>query len=234
MRIDDLEIEVIKKSIKNLHLSVLPPTGKIRISAPLNATDESINLFAITKIGWIKEKISQFNEQLRQSKREYLSGESHFLWGKRYRLEVILSNKNSIELKGIKMIFKHKKNMTIEQKEFFFNKWYRDKLKEQLLITISKWEAICNIKIEKFLIKNMLTRWGTCNSKSRSIIINLQLVKKPIECLEYIVLHELLHTIEKKHSKKFFELLEKYMPQWKVYKDELNNFILEEYEEINI
>ena len=215
-----------------MHLSVLPPMGKVRISAPLSASDEAINLFAITKIGWIKKQVEKFENQPRQSEREYVSGESHFLWGRRYKLE-IRHNKtaNNVEIKANKLILTVRENSTQQQRENVINEWYRAEIKAKLPSLIKKWEDIIGVKVNDYGVKKMLTRWGTCNVKDNRIWINLQLAKKPPECLEYVVVHELVHLLEKNHTTVFVGYMDKLLPNWRVIKDDLNSFIMDRYVE---
>lgn len=227
--VSNIDIEIQKKKIKNMHLSVLPPDGKVRISAPVNTKDEAIKLFAISKIGWIKRQIDKFVNQQRQTKREYVSGESHYVWGRRYRMEIGHDHRNNIEIKGNKLILTAREPSTIQQREKVMTEWYREQLKKKLPELVGKWEGIIGVQAESIRIKNMLTRWGTCNIKDKRIWINLQLAKKPIECLEYVVVHELVHLLEKSHNSTFIEYMDKYLPDWRVKKDLLNSFILDRY-----
>jgi predicted metal-dependent hydrolase len=230
MEISGIKIEVIKKKIKNMHLSVLPPLGRVRISAPIGTNDETIKLFAIKKIGWIKKQIQKYKNQPRQSEREYVSGESHYLWGRRYRLELKYTKKaNKVETKGSKLVLTVREASTQEQREKIMNEWYRAELKAKLPALIEKWEKIIGVQINDFGVKNMRTKWGTCNVKDKRIWINLQLAKKPVACLEYIVVHELVHLLEKNHTSVFIEYMDKFLPGWRVTKDELNGFIMDKY-----
>ena len=227
--ISDISIEVQKKNIKNMHLSVLPPDGKVRISVPVNAKDETIRLFAISKIGWIKKQIDRFQNQPRQTEREFVSGESHYVWGRRYRMEIQHNHINNVEIKGNKLILTVREASTTQQRENVMTEWYRNQLKQKLPAYIEKWQSIIGVKAESVRVKNMLTKWGTCNTKAKRIWINLQLAKKPIECLEYVVVHELMHLIEKTHNSVFIDYIDKFLPDWRVTKDKLNNFIMDQY-----
>lgn len=230
MMVSGVEIEVIKKDIKNMHLSVLPPMGQVRISAPYHASDDAVKLFAITKIGWIKKQIVKFKNQPRQSEREYISGESHYLWGRRYRLQIKPATKaNNVEIKANKLILTVRENSSQIQREKVMNEWYRNELKERIPSLIAKWEPIIGVKADSWGVKNMKTRWGTCNAKEKRIWINLQLAKKPVNCLEYVVVHELVHLLEKNHTPAFVEYMDKFLPDWRVTKDELNSFIMDQY-----
>jgi predicted metal-dependent hydrolase len=230
MNVSGIEVEVVKKNIKNMHLYVLPPEGKVRISAPASISDEAINLFAIKKISWIKKQVEKFKNQPRQTEREYVSGESHYLWGIRYKLEVRYTNRaNTIEIKANKLILTVRKNSTKKQRENILNEWYRSELKKRLPALIKKWEDKIGVKVSDVGIKNMRTRWGTCNTKEKRIWLNLQLAKKPVYCLEYIVVHELIHLIEKNHTPAFIDHMNKHLSGWRVVKDELNSFIMDRY-----
>ncbi len=229
--VSNIEIEVNKKNIKNMHLSVLPPKGKVRVSAPITAKDEAIQLFVITKIAWIKKQIRKFENQQRQTEREYVSGESHYVWGRRYRMEIRHNHRNNVEIKGNKLILTVREASTTQQREKVMTEWYREQLKEKLPGLVGKWENIIGVRAESVRVKNMLTRWGSCNTKDKRIWINLQLAKKPIECLEYVVVHELVHLLEKSHNSVFIEYMDKYLPDWRVTKEELNSFIMDQYVE---
>lgn len=224
IQILDLTIDVVKKDIKNMHLAVYPPTGRIRIASPKDVNDEAIRLFAIGKIRWIKKHQKNFYEQLREAPREYITGESHYFDGKRYLLRVIerygkhelkIKNKSYLELYVSPIA-------TIEAKEKVFNEWYRDHLKEIVPDIIKKWEEKTNLNCDHWDIKKMRTRWGSCNIEKRKILLNLELAKKPRHCLEYVIVHELMHFFERNHNDHFKGLLDKYMPNWVSYKRELN------------
>jgi len=224
IKIGDIEITAVRKNIKNLHLGVYPPNGRVRIAVPLNTKEEAIRLFAISKIAWIKRQRIKFLDQERQSKREYVSGESHYYFGKRYLLNVIhISPIPRIELRKKTHIDMYiKPESPHHRREKILEEWYRTELKKQIPKLISKWEKIIGVKPKEVLVKKMKTKWGTCNHDSKRIWLNLELAKKPLYCLEYIFVHEMVHLLEKKHSDKFKEYLKKFMPKWGQYKDELN------------
>lgn len=232
--ISGITIEIIKKNIKNMHLSVLPPNGRVRISAPLRMSDESILMFARTKLSWIRKQQEKFAIQERQSEREYVSGETLYVFGKQYFLRVEYSYKgNSLVLSGEEAILTVRKESTSKQREAFVNEWYRALLKEKIEIYLPKWEKITGLYCDSWQTKYMTTRWGTCNTNSRKIWFNLQLAKKPIECLEYVILHELAHLKIKGHNKEFVALLDKYMPYWRDTRKLLNELKLDYMEDNN-
>lgn len=227
-----IEIEVIKKKIKNLHLSVLPPEGRVRITAPLSASDDAIRLFAVAKIGWVKRQIEKFIGQPRQTEREYVSGESHYVWGRRYKLEIRhTKTANDVQIKANKLILTVRETSTQQQRENVMTEWYRAQLKSKIPELFEKWEVRIGVKANEVGVKNMRTKWGTCNTKDKRVWINLQLAKKPVECLEYVVVHELVHLLEKNHTPMFVEYMDKYLPDWRATKEELNSFIMDRYME---
>ena len=230
IEISGIKIEVQKKNIKNLHLVVAPPDGKVRVSAPMHLSDESIAIFVRTKLGWIKKQQEKFSSQLRQSEREYVSGETLYLWGKQYFLQVDYSSKcNSLVLSGNKAILTVRKESTVKQRENFVNEWYRKHLKEEISKLLPKWENLTGLTCSSWQTKYMTTRWGTCNTQTKKIWINLQLAKKPPECLEYVILHELAHTRIKNHDSDFLAIMDKFMPYWRDVKKKLNDSMLDHY-----
>jgi predicted metal-dependent hydrolase len=226
--ISGIPVEVCKKNIKNMHLYVKPPNGKVTVSAPLSMSDETIERFVRTKAGWVKRQVAKFETQPRQSTREYISGETLYVWGKQYFLQVKYGNgKNSLLLSGDKAILTMRESSTAGQRDSFIREWYRSILKKEIKRLLPKWEErtglICNVWQTKY----MTTRWGTCNIQKRKIWLNLQLAKKTPNCLEYVILHELLHLIEKHHNDVFISLMDKYMPYWRETKRTLNGQILD-------
>lgn len=221
----DLTIDVVKKDIKNLHLSVYPPTGRVHISSPKKLKDEAIRLFAVSKIRWIKKHQKALYEQLRELPREYIDGESHFFDGNRYLLKVTeQSGKHFINIKNktVLELFVNP-NTSVEGRRRVFNDWYRSHLKIVVPELIKKWGKRIGVKCDSFEIKQMRTKWGSCKIEKNKIILNLELAKKPSYCLEYIILHELIHLLERNHNDIFRSHLDRYMPNWKSIKDELNS-----------
>lgn len=227
LNIAGIPIEVCKKNIKNMHLYVKPPKGSVTVSAPLSMSDEAIERFVRTKISWIKRQVSKFDNQLRQSEREYISGETLYVWGKQYYLKTEHGNKNSLVLSGDKAILTVRKESTAEQRENFIREWYRKLLKSEITRLLPKWEKVTGLKAAGWQTKYMTTRWGTCNIKTGKIWLNLQLAKKTPECLEYIILHELVHLTEKNHNERFVSLMDSYMPMWREIKKTLNGQTLD-------
>ena len=227
LNISGIEIEINKKDIKHLHLYVKPPNGRVSVSAPLSMPDEAIERFVRIKLSWIKKQREKYETQPRQSKREYLSGESFYVMGKQYYLQVNYGFKNSLLLSGNKAILTVRKESTIKQREHFVREWYRELLKIEINKYLPKWEEKTGIKCTDWQTKYMTTRWGTCNRTQGKIWFNLMLAKKTPECLEYVILHELLHFEEKNHTERFISLMDKYMPLWREIKNSLNGQILD-------
>jgi len=220
--IEGIQVTVNKKAIKNIHLYVKQPNGHVEVSAPLTLSDESIKRLLLTKTTWIKKQ--QQKLALRQkTDYKYVSGELIYVWGEQYSLEVDYSNKcNSFRLEGKKAILTVSKESTVAQREKYINEWYRGILKAEVESILPKWEQVTGLYCDSWQIKNMKTRWGTCNVKNKKIWINLQLAKKPHDCLEYIILHELAHLKERNHGKKFVAILDKHMPSWRDIRKSLN------------
>ena len=223
IELGNIKIDVIQKNIKNIHLSVYPPLGRVRISAPERMDLDTIRVFAISKLQWIKKHRETFKNLKREAQREYISRESHYFKGKRYLLKVIEHTAPP------KVILKHSEielyvrpNSTTEKKKQILDEWYRAELKKIVPNLIEKWEKKIGVKSNEFGIKKMRTRWGTCNTKAKRIWINLELGKKPAECLEYIIVHELVHLLEKGHKENFIKYMDEFMPKWRHYKEELN------------
>lgn len=222
--INNISIDVIYKDIKNMHLAVYPPTGRVRIAAPLHVTDESVRLFAISKLGWIKRHQRKFQKQERETPREYKERESHYFQGKRYLLRIKeTQGAGYVVLKGKTYLDLYvKANATLEYKRSVLNGWYRSELKELIPELIEKWEKKIDVKVNDWGIKQMKTKWGSCNIEAKRIWLNLELAKKPAHCLEYIIVHEMVHLLERHHNEQFMALMDHYLPNWKHLKEELN------------
>jgi len=219
------DVETVKKDIKNIHIGVYPPNGRVRVATPLETTDEKIKHIVLTKMDWIKKQQRKFKEQERETKREYVSGESHYFMGKRYRLTVIQTqDKPHVKIKTNTRIHMYvKPNPTVKQKQKVLEDFYRQELKKLIPNLITKWEEKIGITVKEARIKKMKTKWGSCNPKHERIWLNLELAKKPQHCIEYIIVHEMTHILEKNHTKKFRLLMESFMPKWTQHKKELNS-----------
>ncbi len=224
IKVNNQEVEVVRKDIKNLHLAVHPPDGRVRVSSPLLLDDEAIRLAVILKLHWVRRQQTKFKGQDRQSIREYLTGESHYLWGERYLLNVIyhqappkveIQNKSKIDLYV-------REGSERDKREEVLQEWYREQLKAGIPDLISKWEEIIGVEVNDWGVKRMKTKWGTCTIEAKRIWLNLELAKKPPLCLEYIVVHEMVHLLERHHNERFVALLGQFIPKWRLHRDELN------------
>lgn len=226
--VSNISVEVNRKNIKNMHLAVLPPDGRVRVSAPTQLTDEAITMFVRAKLGWIKKQQEKFQQQPRQSERKYVSGETLYVWGKQYFLQMEYSYKgNALTLSGDKAILTVRKESSPKQRGSFVNEWYRSLLKQEVAKYLPKWEKTTGLYCSSWQSKYMTTKWGTCNPTSKKIWLNVQLAKKPIECLEYVILHELAHLKVHNHGPEFTAILDQYMPYWRDHRRRLNDSTLD-------
>jgi len=224
IKLGDTALNVILKDIKNVHLSVHPPTGRVTVSAPLRMSLDTIRVFAISKLGWIKQQQRKFQEQERETPREYLDRESHYVWGRRYLLKVVEETATpKILLKHSKMILHVGPGTTDDTKHAIVARWYRNQVKAAVPDLIAKWEPLLGVKVERIFVQKMKTKWGSCNPHTRSIRLNTDIAKKPPECLEYIVVHEMVHLIERHHNDRFRKYMDQLLPQWHRYRGELNS-----------
>ena len=221
--IGDIDIDVVRKVIKNVHLSVYPPLGRVRISAPVRMDLEIIRVFAISKLNWIKKHQHKILSQVREAPREYISRESHYYLGRRYLLKVLEHNaspKVAINHETMEMYIRP--NTDMGKRQAILEEWYRQRMKEIVPGLIAQYENAMKVQVSEFGIKKMKTRWGTCSIRAKRIWLNLELAKKPIDCLEYVVVHEMVHLLERNHDKRFTALIDRYLPKWRFYKEELN------------
>lgn len=225
--VSGIDIDVIKKDIKNMHLSVHPPTGRVRISSPARMDTDSIRLFAVSKLGWIKRHMNNIQSQDRQPPREFIQGESHYFQGQRYLMNIIEDEAPpKVEIRNKKYLDLYvRPGSDKEKRENVVREWYRDELKKLIPPLIEKWEERLGITVQEWGIRQMKTKWGSCNNDEQRIWLNLELAKKSKQCVEYVLVHEMVHLQERLHTERFQSLLEKYMPKWKVYKEELNEVI---------
>ena len=223
LKLGDISVDVVLKDIKNVHLSVYPPNGKVRISAPARMSLDTIRVFAISKLGWIKQQQKKFRSQERETPREYLNRESHYLWGKRYLLKTVECDEAPfVELKHGTMVLRLRPGTAEAKRQAIVEEWYREQLKGAAPPLIAKWEPVLGVKVDRFFVQRMKTKWGSCNAGTRRIRLNTDLAKKPPECLEYIVVHEMAHLVEPTHNARFVALMDRLMPQWRFCREKLN------------
>lgn len=225
MAVGGIRVQIIRKPIKNLHLGVYPPDGRVRVAAPLAVTDAAVRLAVIGKLAWIKRQRARFQGQARESAREFISGESHYFRGRRYRLcvvehdragQVVLRNATTLELRV-------RPGTDRAGRQRVLHGWYRGHLRTVIPPLLARWEATLGVKAAGWGIKLMKTRWGACNVEARRIWLNLELAKKPVRCLEYILVHELVHLIERHHNDRFLAVMDQHLPQWRSYRQLLNS-----------
>jgi predicted metal-dependent hydrolase len=220
-------IDVEQKNIKNIHLRVYPPAGKVRITAPLRMGLDTIKVFALSKLNWIRKQQAKLRSQVREAPRDFLNRESHYYNGKRFLLEVVeFEAPPKIELQHSILVLYVRPGTPKEKRQRIIDEWYRAQLKNVLPELIEKWEKKLNVKVAEYGIKKMKTRWGSCNCRAKRIWLNLELAKKPQECLEYVVVHEMVHLLVSKHNAVFRAYMTEYLPKWRYYKDQLNRFAL--------
>lgn len=225
LQVSGLDVHVTRKAIKNLHLGVYPPDGQVRVSAPLHVTDDNVRLAVVSKLAWIRRQQARFQSQPRQSQREMVSGESHYVWGNRYLLDVVeQQGRPAIALTGNKRLrLAVRPGASRARREGALNEWYRAEIKARVPELLTKWELQLGVAVADWGVKKMKTRWGSCNMEARRIWLNLELAKKPPECLEYVLVHELVHLLERRHNERFRAHMDRVMPPWRLHRDTLNS-----------
>ena len=227
IQVSDINVNIERKEIKNLHIGVYPPEGRVRVATPVHLDNEAVRLAVISRLSWIKRQIKNFQGQKRESKRQMLSGESHYFLGKRYLLDVIYdSKKHYIVLKHSKIELHIKPNTTTENRYKLLQEWYRRELYDIVSQLVAKWEKQIGIKLNTFQIKKMRTKWGSCNIEKRTLLLNLYLARELIECIEYIVVHEMVHLLQRHHDDIFKSYMDRFLPDWKNRRDLLSQSFL--------
>lgn len=218
-----LRVDVVYKDIKNLHISVYPPVGRVRVAAPHRINEDAIRLAIVQRLPWIRRQREQLQNADRQTERQMLSGETHYVWGERLRLDTSRHGRSRVTVAGKTLWLIAPADYSGDQRKAVLDHWYRKELKAAVPPLLEKWEPIIGEEAASFVVRRMKTKWGTCQSASRSIWLNPELAKKNPRCLEYIVVHELTHFIERTHNDRFIELMDLHMPDWRERRDELND-----------
>jgi len=219
-----IDIDVIYKDIKNLHIAVYPPFGRVRVAAPSHLDDDQVRLAVIQRLTWIKRQRERLRSTARQSEREMVTGESHYVWGLRRRLKVIeRPGRIHFEIEGDRLLLYVSEGTTAERRRAYLDEWYRSQLREALPGLIAKWEQKLDLKVPQWTIRRMKTKWGSCNRETRHIWFNVELAKKHPDCLEYIVVHEMAHYLERKHGDRFTALMDSFLPDWRTRRHQLND-----------
>jgi predicted metal-dependent hydrolase len=223
LKLGDISVDVVFKDIKNVHLSVYPPTGRVRISAPARMKLETIRLFAISKLGWIKKQQCKLQAQEREPPREYLERESHYLWGRRYLLRIEEhSGPAGVAVDHRQISLSLRPGEDIKRRQELLDGLYRTEIKAAAKPLIAKWEKQLGRRVECFYVQRMKTKWGSSNPVAATIRLNLELAKRPSRCLDYVILHEMAHFLVPDHSERFASVLDQHMPRWRVVQQELN------------
>ncbi len=225
----EIAINVVRKNIKNVHLSVYPPLGNVRISAPLRMNLDTIRVFAISKLDWIRHQQQKLRSQVRETPREYIDRESHYIWGKRYLLNLIeIDAPPYVELQFDRLLLQVRPGADINKKCAIMDDFYRRQIEAALPPPIAKWEKLMGLQVTSFTVRKMKTKWGSCTPSLGTIRFNLELAKKPAECLEYVIVHEMVHLLEPSHNKRFIAFMDSFMPNWRFYQSELNRLPISE------
>jgi hypothetical protein len=224
LQLGDISVEVVRKDIKHVHLSVYPPSGRVKIAAPERMSLDTLRAFTISRLGWIRQQQQKMREQARETPREYIDRESHHVWGRRCLLKVMeVEAAPRLLVRHRRMTLSVRPSTAAAARAEILAQWYRQQLKQVARELIDKWQPLMGVKVERFFVQQMKTKWGSCNPAAGTIRLNTELAKKPQECLEYIVVHEMVHLLEPTHNARFVMLLERFMPNWQAYRDQLNS-----------
>jgi predicted metal-dependent hydrolase len=223
VQLGDIAVDVVLKKIKNVHLSVHPPTGRVRIAAPSRMSLDTIRVFAISKLPWIRQQQKKLRHQERETPREYLHRESHYVWGRRYLLSVIESDQRaSVEVSHSRILLRVRPQTGHAKRHAIMEGWYRDQVKNAVPPLFAKWERLMGVKVDRVFVQRMKTKWGSCNATARAVRLNTDLAKKPPGCLEYIMVHEMIHLLEPTHNARFVALMNQFIPKWQSHREVLN------------
>lgn len=226
-----LLVELIRKPIKNLHIGVYPPAGRVRVAAPLAISEDAVRVAVVTRLGWIKKKQREFEGQARQPERRYVSGETHFVFGKPLRLLVQPNDRNRCAIRidaSDRLTMLVPEGSTIDYKAKWMETWYRSQLREKTAPRIAKWSDRLGMSMPRWGIKLMKTKWGSCNPEKGLVWLNLDLAKKPLAALDYVILHEMAHFVSPRHDDLFLSTLDQHMPGWRQFRSDLNALPLSE------
>jgi predicted metal-dependent hydrolase len=227
LTLGDIAIDVVFKDIKNVHLSVYPPEGRVRMAAPARMNLDTLRIYAISKLGWIRDQQRKLRGQARETEREYLDRESHYVWGERFLLTVLEQEAApSVTLQHRRLLLSVRPGSSPEHRQAVIDAWYRAQLRQAAAPLIANWETVMGVRVAQVHVQRMKTRWGSCSPARASIRLNTDLAKKPPRCLEYIVAHEMTHLLEPSHNARFVALMDQFMPAWRHHRDLLNRLPL--------
>ncbi|QRI79252.1 MULTISPECIES: SprT family zinc-dependent metalloprotease [Rhodococcus] len=218
-----IDIDVVYKDIKHLHIGVYPPMGRVRVAAPTRLDDDQVRLAVIQRLSWIKRQRDKLRSAQRQTEREMVTGESHYIWGVRRRLTVIeRPGRAHFEIDGTRLVLYTPAGTSTNQRRAYLDRWYRTQLRQAIPDLITKWERELRVSVPQWTIRRMKTKWGSCNRETRHLWFNVELAKKHPDCLEYIVVHEMMHYFERHHDERFTVLMDRHLPDWRQCRDQLN------------
>ncbi len=221
--VSNIPINITQKTVKHMQLAVYPPQGDVRVTAPCHYTKSNIRLAVVSRLEWIKQQRALFITQARQTQREMVSGETHYLWGQAYELKVTYQQgKHSIQRNGRYLALSIRPNTSVENRERVLSRYYRQQLKARLPALLDTWQTKLGVQAHDWGIKRMKTKWGSCNVTDQRIWLNLELAKKPLSCLEYVLVHELVHLLEASHNHGFTALMDEFLPAWRRLRKTLN------------
>ncbi len=219
-----INVDVVYKDIKNLHIGVYPPVGRVRVAAPKRLDDDQVRLALVKRLPWIKTQRDRLQRVERQSQREMVAGESHYVWGDRYRLKLVERGGHPhVELDGERLVLYLPEGTSPEQRRELLGRWYRARLREAVPSVIARWEPTIGVQVPRWTIRRMKTKWGSCNRETGHIWFNIELAKKRPDSLEYIAVHEMTHLLERGHGRRFTKLMDDFMPDWRARRDRLND-----------
>ena len=219
-----LQVEIVRKDIKNLHVGVYPPNGRVRVAAPARLNDDAVRLAVISRLGWVRRQQAKFEQQDRQSERDLVSGETHYVRGRRYRLSVVESfSAPSVGFRSNgRLEIAVRPGTSKGERGELLQRWYRKLLEARIEELVPRWETVTGVTVAECRIRKMKTRWGSCNREARRLWLNLELAKKPAACIEFVLVHEMVHLLERRHTDRFRSLMDQFMPQWRHYRSVLN------------
>ncbi|WP_373509795.1 M48 family metallopeptidase [Thiocapsa sp.] len=227
IQLGDIAVDVVFKDIKHVHLSVYPPDGRVRLAAPAHMSLETLRVFAVSKLGWIRTQQKKLHAQERETPRVVLERESHFLWGRRYLLRLVEEGAApTVTINPGSLVLRVRPGTGQAQRDAIMAGWYRRQVRDAATDLIGTWESILGVRVQRLFVQRMKTRWGSCNPETRTIRLNSELAKKPVQCLEYILVHEMTHLLERHHNARFIELMDRHLPQWRQSRDLLNGLPL--------
>ncbi len=226
LAVADFDVEVVYKDIKHIHISVYPPDGRVRVAAPHRVGEDAVRLAIVQRLPWIRKQRDRLRNAPRQMERQMVSGETHFVWGERYRLDVSRSGRHAVVLKGRTLWLVAPRGADTDTRRRVLDRWYRRQLADALTPLLDKWQAVVGEQVDKVEIRHMKTRWGSCTPAARTIRINVELATKNPRCLEYVLVHELAHCLERSHNDRFVSLMDHFLPAWRAVRYELNQSAL--------